>query len=196
MHIPLRWYEAIVRGSAVRAVACENCQTEFVYILRRQGLGHGVSPLYLDNQGAQDRARAHANADLHKELTRGQDPVPCPECGWYQRSMIPLLRQAHRRGMMIGGAFFQYVAALFFVLTAAAWFRGDAGIKDWVQPCAQTSGGLANIGLGLILTRKLLARRIRPNEGDPEARKALGQELAMKKEDFNRALQAAEERLA
>lgn len=192
MQIPLKHYEATVRGSAVRAVRCENCQTEFVYVVSRQGLGYGVSLLYLDNAGAQDRARTQANAELRWELARGQEPVPCPGCGWYQRSMIPLLRRAHRHGMTIAGAFFLYLAALLLVLSVAAWFGGNPGKWESARSFAEVCGWVTSIGFGLILTRKVLARRLRPNEGAPEARMELARKLAMRKEDFERALRAEE----
>ena len=193
MHIPVRHYEKVVRGSAVRVVLCENCQTEFVYVVSRQGHGDGVSILFLDNKGAQDRARTQAGADLQRELTRGQDPIPCPDCGWYQRSMIPFLRQAHRRGMGIAGALLLCLAAHLLVFSVGAWFGDGPAYKDLAHFLAHACGWLTSVGLGLILIRKLLAGRIRPNEGDPEARKDLGRRLAMRMDDFKRALDAKAE---
>src|SRR5437764_14880083 len=56
MLIPAKHYIATVLGSAVRLVVCENCKTEFVYILNRRTESSSTSLLYLDNQGAQERA--------------------------------------------------------------------------------------------------------------------------------------------
>jgi hypothetical protein len=176
----------------VRAVRCEKCQTEFVYVVSREGLGYGVSLLYLDNAGAQDQARMRAEAELRRELARGHEPVPCPGCGWYQRSMIPLLRQAHWRGLTIAGAFFLYLAALLLVLGVAAWFSDMPRHEESARQLVEACGWVAGIGLGLILARKVLAWRLRPNEGDPEPRMALARKVAITREEFERALRAEE----
>jgi hypothetical protein len=176
-------YHTTVKGSALRTVVCEKCQTEFVYVLKRQVLGTAISVLDLNNRGAQEQAVKRANANLRKVLARDQDPVPCPGCGWYQQSMIPLLRQAHRQGMSFTGRVLLYFAALLLLLFIGFRLGGESEDRKAPLSLVQAAACIGSLGLGLILTRKLLARRLRPNEGDPEARIELGRRLAMKKDE-------------
>jgi hypothetical protein len=193
MPVPAKGFETSVRGSAWKAVVCENCDTEYLYQITREALGSSVSWLYLDQQGAQERATRRANAALRRMLEQGQDPVPCPACGWYQQSMIPLLRAAHRRGMILAGGFFVVIAVMFLLLWLGAHCWGDR--KDAASPAlyGETALWAANVGLGLILLRKLLSLRIYPNEGDPEERKRLGKSLARTRAEFEREQQRGQE---
>jgi hypothetical protein len=102
--------------------------------------------------------------------------------------MIPLLRQAHRRWLVFAGALLLYVAALLLVLSLLSRLGSDKGDGQSPVLFGEAAAWAANLGLGLILARKLLSLRVRPNEGDPEARKQLGQRLAMTKEAFARML--------
>jgi hypothetical protein len=64
-----------------RLFRCRACDYEAFVVVTGIGMGSGVSPLFLDEEGAAERARASAYADATKnvELTLGL--CPCPRCG-------------------------------------------------------------------------------------------------------------------
>src|SRR5947209_6173851 len=83
-------YTATLNGRVLKLVPCENCSTEYVYVLEREGSGVGTS-VYLSNPDAPDHAESAAEETLRAYLENDFDPVPCPVCGHYQRSMFPKL---------------------------------------------------------------------------------------------------------
>jgi hypothetical protein len=192
--IHLEHFEVTTRGRAFKTVTCESCRAEFVYLLIRHGAGFAASAMFYDRAGAKERAAAQAEAELRRALAREQDPVPCPGCGWYQQSMVPLVRAAHRGWMRFVGALLLYLAAILGGLAALAVLTRRAGDRAAVGTAlglAEAAAWAAAIGCGLVLARRLLARRVEPNDGDPEARKELGRRLARTREEFDRLLSAA-----
>src|SRR5437867_349294 len=95
---PGRKYTATVTGQQTKLVACEKCGGEYVYVLKREGKGTGRSPMYLDNAGAAQRASKEAGDDLQRQLKEEDDPVPCPDCGWFQKTMVSDLRYSRMAG--------------------------------------------------------------------------------------------------
>jgi len=91
--IPVFWtkYTATLHGQVLKLVPCENCSTEYVYVLEREGSGVGTSVYMLNDDGAQGHARSAAEDTLQSYLENDFDPVPCPVCGHYQRYMFPKL---------------------------------------------------------------------------------------------------------
>jgi hypothetical protein len=91
--IPVFWteYTATMHGRVLKLVPCENCATEYVYVLEREGSGVGTSVYLLNDEGAQGHAASAAGDTLQSYLENGFDPVPCPACGHYQRYMFPKL---------------------------------------------------------------------------------------------------------
>ncbi|MGL4514858.1 MAG: TerB family tellurite resistance protein [Lacipirellulaceae bacterium] len=70
--------------------------------------------LFLDNEGAQERARVGAEAKLQKELAAAVDWVPCPDCGWYQSDMCEKSKRFRNRlgiGVCVLGAVVTAVVA-------------------------------------------------------------------------------------
>src|SRR5262245_34352091 len=84
-------YTATVRGRVLKLVPCENCGTEYVYVLEREGVGAGTSVYGLHDDTAQQNAESGAQEALGQYLTNDFDPVPCPACGHYQAFMFPKL---------------------------------------------------------------------------------------------------------
>ena len=80
-------YTSRVSGSVLKGAYCENCECEYLYKMVRTAEGQGSSPYYLDNAGAERRAQQAAINSLTASL-KGVDPVPCPDCGWYQKNML------------------------------------------------------------------------------------------------------------
>src|SRR6476659_1736216 len=56
MNVPRKEYSAKAIGHTLREVKCETCQADYVYVLKCEGIGSGTSVLFLDNQGAAERA--------------------------------------------------------------------------------------------------------------------------------------------
>jgi hypothetical protein len=189
--IHLRHHVFTARGQEFRAVTCENCRGEYVYLLSRRAEGWATGVMFLDAD-APERAARQAEAELRRTLDRDQDPVSCPSCGWYQQSMIPLVRRQHRFWMGVVGAFLLYIAALLTVVGAAGWvaYKDRAVARGWAS-FLEAGLGVAVIGCGLVLTRRALAAGVRPNDGDPEPRKELGRRLALPRAEFDRLAAAA-----
>src|SRR5207248_7427585 len=91
--VPVFWmqYTATAQGRRLKFVPCENCSTEYVYVLERQAVGTGTSVYMLNSEGAASHAVAAAGDTLDSILENDFDPVPCPCCGHYQRHMFPKL---------------------------------------------------------------------------------------------------------
>ena len=151
---PIGWPGGVTAwGTNVRFVTCQSCGHDFPYRLSRTV-----------TSGRQERAEARIRKVLQTEC----DPVPCPSCGNYQPSMIPLLRHRHRSGMRWIGALL-VGAGLVACAVACGW-----GLRAW-----PVLAGLPMAGLGLILLRRRLADRLDPNSpAGSEARRTAGMQSA------------------
>jgi hypothetical protein len=112
LSVPGRFFTAELSGTKVKHISCQKCGDNYVYVLRRTGEGTGKSVLWLDNDGARGSADTSARQDLHAKLAKGVDPVACPACGWYQKTMVAAVR-ARRRAWADIGAMALGVGALF-----------------------------------------------------------------------------------
>lgn len=91
MIVPVYWgthYTSTATQRLRKNVTCEKCGCPFAYELVRQAAGTGRSVYNLDNQGAHQRAQHQATSTIHAMLANDEDPVPCPRCGWFQKSMV------------------------------------------------------------------------------------------------------------
>jgi len=157
-------YFATAEGTFWKIVTCEQCRTTYAYRMKVSATGVGSSPLFLDNEGARARASLGAEATLLRKAERLEVPIPCPACGWYQRSMVRLLRRKVHWGHTTG------VVAL--VLSPLLLLLDDLlGLM--------LTGLVAACGLALIVTGFVVRWRSDPNAGDPEPRKQLGQSLTV-----------------
>ena len=86
-------HTATATGSVIKKVRCEHCSVEYVYRMERKVTGRGYSPIFLDNDGASDRAQDSARQKLGEEIDKGTDIVPCPSCGWLQNNMVRKLKK-------------------------------------------------------------------------------------------------------
>jgi hypothetical protein len=163
--------------------------------MTRSVSGQGTSLLFLDNQGAANRATTQAAAVLERTLEASCDPVPCPSCGWYQQPMVLLLRRRHHRWLFTTGVALLTLAAILFLVANVGSSMNEH------QPGTVPTGLLWAImatavvlSPGLILFRCYLARRYEPNQGDAEARKRLGQARTIRPEEYLQILQDERER--
>lgn len=86
-------YTTTVEGGVWKACRCAKCGCAFTYFLRRAARGGAPSLLWLNNDGARRESAATAHAALEQSLRRDCDPVPCPDCGWYQVDMVARARK-------------------------------------------------------------------------------------------------------
>ena len=110
--------------------------------------------------GGQKDAQSNAHRQAHEKL--GGEPAACPDCGWYQRTMVPELRRRHHGWMR--GAGIGLMAAAGFCLIPTALLRGDEFV--WLWPI-----GLSLAGAGLVLqaVQYLIAWRYDPNASWPQS---------------------------
>ena len=167
MIIPVVWkeYSCVLSGSAFKFVECEKCQQRYVYQMSRHVQGTGNSLYFLDNAGAEDRARNTAATELQTQLDNDCDPVPCISCGWYQANMQTKLRNEHQIWL-----FYMAIALIipFIILTLLAYLMFVSVDPHPVVGAIflVADGVVVSVAIGAILIRKHLASKLEPN-GDP-----------------------------
>jgi hypothetical protein len=193
--IPVFWtkYTATMRGSVLKVVLCENCSTEYVYVLEREGSGVGTSLYRLNNEGAAGHAASAAEDTLQSVLENDFDPVPCPACGHYQRYMFPKLLET--KGLW-GPAVTVVVLLVGCLDTVSALSWSVAYLQHpndhafWRMVVTWSILLLlCLIGLGLSLVKQSRIRRFDPNLEDQQARIAKGRARAITRAEFEKAQQ-------
>jgi hypothetical protein len=193
--IPVFWtnYTATMHGQVLKLVPCENCPTEYVYVMEREGSGVGTSVYLLNEEGAQDHAVSAAEDTLREYLANDFDPVPCPVCGHYQRYMFPKLLGTRSLWSLAATAAVLVVGILSAV-SAAYW-----GINYLERPndralwrLAAACSVLAVVGLigaGLSAIQRARVRRFDPNTEDQQARIEKGRRRAVTRAEFEASQQ-------
>lgn len=190
--IPVFWtqYTATMHGRVLKVVACENCLTEYVYIMERDASGVGTSVYMLNDEGAEGHAQSAAEDTLKSVLENDFDPVPCPACGHYQRYMFPKLQET--KGMwvlvvtlaviMIG-----CIAAVSGLKCSIAYLQGpsDDGFRNMVTAWSLLLL-ICLIGLGLSTFNKRKISRFNPNMTNQQARIAIGGSRAVTWAEFDK----------
>ncbi len=180
--IPIYWrnVNVTVQGSVLKTVHCMNCSIDYVYQLKRRGVGTGASLYGLNNEGALDRAKDAAEANLNTLLDRDFDAVPCPICGWYQEFMIPKVR--HTKWQWIVPAEIALglvgIVLLLFAVAATVTHYGQDLSTDFASMLNAwlLFGFVASIGVSLPILRYCKFRHFDPNVEDQDARIALWKE--------------------
>lgn len=81
-------FTATAAQSVMRLVCCEQCSARYVYpITREKTVKTAVEGLHKENSARGRRIQGSARRTLGKALRKGCEPVPCPQCGWYQAHM-------------------------------------------------------------------------------------------------------------
>jgi hypothetical protein len=193
--IPVVWtkYTATVRGRVLKLVPCENCSTEYVYVLEREGEGVGTSLYLLNESGAQDHAAVSAENTLREYLENDFDPVPCPVCGHYQQHMFPKLYETPSwwllvaRLVVIAAGSLCAVGALYRTVIYLQW-PGDHALGQMSTAWAVLAiHGLIGVGLGVV--ERSRERKFNPNAEDQQARIEKGRSRAITRADFEAARQ-------
>ncbi len=122
VRVPIgRKYTVTATGSLIKQVCCEKCNYEYQYKVQRIGTGYGTSLLWLDNDGASQRANRNASSDLDKKLARAIEPIPCPSCRWYQRNMISIVKLREAKNTLLFGLLTAFVIFLVSSLGASVF---------------------------------------------------------------------------
>jgi hypothetical protein len=183
-------YTARVRGRVLKLVPCENCKTEYVYVLEREGVGAGTSVYGLADEAAQEGAASGAEEVLGDYLTNDFDPVPCPACGHYQRFMFPKLDETKSpwapalRVGTLGVGMVSLVASLYWGINLLLG-GGDRALMSlgvWA-PIMAVAGG---VGFWLWASERRRVRRFDPNAlEDVQSRIAKGRARAVTRAAFD-----------
>jgi hypothetical protein len=182
-------YTATVRGRVLKLVQCENCPTEYVYVLDREGVGVGTSVYGLYAEAAADNAESGAQDALGQYLANDFDPIPCPTCGHYQTFMFPKLIENRSPWAPLAVAATLVVGVLSLV-----------GVMYWGVNYLERPSNYALTRLGMAASILVVAglteagmsaaernrvRRFDPNaEEDQPTRVAKGRSRAMTRADF------------
>jgi len=184
-------YTATVNGRILKLVPCENCSTEYVYVLEREASGVGTSVYGIFAESAQSHSESAADDTLQSYLENDFDPVPCPVCGHYQRFMFSKLQET--KSPLVPAAMFAVlligcldsVAALNWsinYLQRPSDHAVEMMLLTWsilLLVCA--------IGFGLRHIKRAQDRRFDPNLLEQEqARIAKGRSRAITRTEFDR----------
>jgi len=162
MGIPIGQTTTIsMSGVAFRGVICEHCEQRFGYPIGRSVAGQGFSFLFLDNEGASDRAADSAGTKLESKLKQDVEVYRCPKCGYFDPSMFRLIQSK----------FYIWIAAC----AVLAFLAGVAAIIVAIMQLGHRHDGLpawsilSGIAGTLVCTilisiRVLLSGQINPNE--------------------------------
>jgi hypothetical protein len=176
-------YTTTKQGSIAKFVCCEACSHEYVYILSRKSVGKALSVLGLHDGEAATRSERNAESALRERLEKGCDPVPCPQCGWYQPPMVVRVRQLRLRWMKDAA----------FVLAGLWVVVGFFLLYGRMKIVASGEGLLAYFGVVVLACfawaavyaiRMALNANYNPNEEAVEKRLEIGKKRATSKAEF------------
>lgn len=183
-----RWYESAAHALSNKFVQCEQCGVQYVYRIERVGVGREVSILHLENEQAQKLATEYAEADLAKKIEEGCEPIPCPQCGWYQAAMRERAKELFGLGMWKLGLGF-LVFGGFLLLTM--WLAENAARKEpgdqvekLVTPLGIASMVVVLSGLLLLYFRWEWKGKHNPNDAPQVERIEVGRSLALTLDEF------------
>ena len=191
--IPIVWtnYTATIPGRVLKLVPCENCSTEYVYVLEREWEGAGTTVYGLNHEGALGHAVAAAEDTLQQYLANDFDPVPCPACGHYQRYMFPKLLP-NSKGCGLLTVTFAVIGIGLIAVGSACYHSinyldrpSDEDLWNLVTPWSVFLL-MCLVGLGLWIRQSRKIRRFDPNLADQQARIAIGRSRAITRAEFEK----------
>jgi hypothetical protein len=174
-------YTSTVEGSIVKTVVCERCQKKYGYKLTRRVTCKATSILMLENRAAAARATKNAEEGARKSLREQCDPVPCPQCGWYQKEMIPQARRELCAPVSGNGYMLLFIANGFLM----GWLLAP---KPWKPTVAIFAGVAGAIGVLVLCSYAYLLRTYDPNSKDEDAHKATGRARCIGDDELQKAL--------
>lgn len=129
-------------GVTLKVVECKGCGGSFVYRMERRANGYASNLLWLDGDGARERATKEAEKQLEKALNKGCDLVPCPGCGCYQPDMVQRKRTRIMWWSLAG--------------VVVAWIAGEITIAAMTTPFSSLQTASAVLK-GLVIAAALVA---------------------------------------
>jgi hypothetical protein len=170
-------HQVTVEQCTVRLVICEECDADYVYQLTRSGEGYGNSIYFLDESGAKKRAERKAREQLARTMRTAVNAIPCPNCGHYQDHMVPRARFERAFLYLLLGGGTLILTVVFLILGAETRF-GNVGY---------VLGGLFFLATAVIgVITLVIYTSYNPNKKPKSERRALGQEKASLRRDFER----------
>ncbi|MBI1372714.1 MAG: hypothetical protein GC159_08130 [Phycisphaera sp.] len=146
MGIPIgQRYTATMKGSTMKRADCESCKQAYYYKVERSATGEGSSILWLDNEGASDRASSAAEVALKAALDKAVDLVACPNCGYFQKNMVS--RGKWRRFGWTFGVLALVAVILLVIAAAQSDRRGNSSSAFMI---AALVTGVAGFVLGVV----------------------------------------------
>jgi hypothetical protein len=152
--------------------------------------------LFLDNDGARDRAGRNAEEALYRMLERDCAPVPWPKCSKYQTNMVEKLRRGRWTGLKI------FAIVLLFLLIPVGLFAGylthahstvgtDDNLRDMIIGWAVAAAVFFGV-VGIVVFRSRSNQAYDPNTDEQEKeRRELASQTAFSLADYQRLVQEA-----
>jgi hypothetical protein len=164
-----------VTGSRAKTVKCEKCQFDYVYMVTCKATGSLSSPTGKEHHTV--------NHTLDVMLDNAIEPIPCPACGWLQSGMIPITKARYKRWMILAGNVTLMVAIVGMGLGLATITDKSNLAGKWELTW---SALLLVVSIGLYAGRAYLASQFDPNAIAPEIQKAIGQQLSITQEAYEK----------
>jgi len=174
-------YSTKLSGQRVVKIHCEECSTDFVFVMEREAKGIGTSIYGFDNDGAQQRAVEAAQRELTGKLWTELDVVPCPECGHVQSRMIPTALRRRWRPLRALGILATIAAAILGGMN----YLTTIGVDEPVILAWPEFWLLAWVGPAMLAFRAFANQRYDPN-ADRVANRGRGRRLAVSKAEWDR----------
>lgn len=158
-------YRHAMSRAVLKDVSCERCKCAYRYELIRR-VERTSSGLF----SSASSAEKNASKALEKALRKGVDPVPCPDCGWFQQPMVHEYRRRRLKWLkVIGwiGTGIGLVMLLCAVYLHSKGFEVALGSADWsaLWQIALTTTAFALVFFG---GRFMLVRARDLNAGFPD----------------------------
>lgn len=188
-----------VHGRTYKHVVCEKCGERYSYEMERVARSNETSWFFLANEEAKAEARQSAEEVLQRRFARDCDPVPCPQCGWFQGHMISAARQQYRPWMRGLGRLVAFFAVLLAI--PGGWFAlleyVNSG-SNWTLAIKFAAGAVFTllIGLGAIVGRICLSWGFDPNKLDQQKRINYGRRKTVKNDGLEQTIRESIERRA
>jgi hypothetical protein len=146
-----------------------------------------AAPFTGGQQDAMDSASIQALAKVRKAV------APCPDCGWYQSSTIPALRERRFGWIRLAGLGLANAAGVAALVLLVQTMRGDRFAQElFGLPAMGLLAALAGFGGAFWYGHRSLAARFDPNAAWPKRVKHPGVEYAgVRTEEFQAAVDQA-----
>ena len=161
-------FESLLHGRRVDSVTCDMCDCQYFYELTRIGAASRKNYGGFGEDVAARRVEERAQKELQDQMAVEAELVPCPECGWINDELVHGYRQGRYRRV---GTFALWVAivgaigSLFCALGISAGPPTDRGALPFFLFGGPTL--FLSVGVGLMMFRSGMRRRIQPNRGFP-----------------------------